>query len=244
MRHPLAFGGSNSHVHWCRDGRTGTAHMGEAYENVLVPKNNANWRGPWDCAEFMSWLVYQEGGFLYGCIDDGGNPATIEAYTGAWVRIPQPGANASPSIRRPARSAASCSATRPHRARWGTSRSATGPAGRSRPKATPLALCRMWFTAGAGTPAYSSRGFITKGPAPVSPCSRRPRLHRWPAVSKPRYGAEDTAGAVRPRHRPRAHRRHLREQDGGRRRCFPDRTGIVVDGEVGPQTAAALGIQL
>ena len=59
-------------------------HIGEEYQNVLVPKNNANWRGPWDCAEFMSWLVFQEGGFLYGCTDDEANPALVEAYTGAW----------------------------------------------------------------------------------------------------------------------------------------------------------------
>src|SRR5262245_4671125 len=61
------------------------SRVGQKYENVLVPKNNANWHGPWDCAEFMSWLVYQEGGFLYGCVNDAGNPATVEAYTGAWV---------------------------------------------------------------------------------------------------------------------------------------------------------------
>lgn len=58
--------------------------IGEKYVNVLVPKNNPNWHGPWDCAEFMSWLVYQTGSFLYGCIDNNGNPATTEAYTGAW----------------------------------------------------------------------------------------------------------------------------------------------------------------
>ena len=58
--------------------------IGEKYVNVLVPKNNPNWHGPWDCAEFMSWLVYQVGGFLYGCVDDNGDPATTEAYTGAW----------------------------------------------------------------------------------------------------------------------------------------------------------------
>lgn len=61
----------------------------EKYVNVLVPKNNKNWHGPWDCAEFMSWLVYQTGGFLYGCIDNNGNPATTEAYTGAWQRDSQ-----------------------------------------------------------------------------------------------------------------------------------------------------------
>jgi hypothetical protein len=50
-------------------------HIGEDYVNVLVPKNNPNWRGPWDCAEFMSWLVYQEARILYGCIDDNSPPA-------------------------------------------------------------------------------------------------------------------------------------------------------------------------
>jgi hypothetical protein len=59
-------------------------HIGEAYENVLVPKNNPNWHGPWDCAELMSWLVFQDAGFLYGCIDDNVDPAAADAYTGAW----------------------------------------------------------------------------------------------------------------------------------------------------------------
>ncbi len=59
-------------------------HIGEEYQNVLVPKNNANWRGPWDCAEFMSWLVFQEADLLYGCTDNEANPALAEAYTGSW----------------------------------------------------------------------------------------------------------------------------------------------------------------
>ena len=46
-------------------------HIGEPYDNVLVPKNNANWIGSWDCAEFMSWLVFQVGSFLYGCLHSG-----------------------------------------------------------------------------------------------------------------------------------------------------------------------------
>jgi len=58
--------------------------VGQAYKNVLVPKNDPNWKGPWDCAEFMSWLVYQVGGVLYGCTDPNGHPALTEAYTGAW----------------------------------------------------------------------------------------------------------------------------------------------------------------
>jgi N-acetylmuramoyl-L-alanine amidase len=64
--------------------RLAETRIGERYVNLLVPKNNPNWHGPWDCAEFMSWLVYQISGRLYGCVDNAGNPATVEAYTGAW----------------------------------------------------------------------------------------------------------------------------------------------------------------
>lgn len=58
---------------------------GQKYVNVLVPKDNPNWSGPWDCAEFISWVVYQKTNKLYGCVNDRGNPATTEAYSGAWV---------------------------------------------------------------------------------------------------------------------------------------------------------------
>ncbi|MGQ2996022.1 MULTISPECIES: peptidoglycan-binding domain-containing protein [Variovorax] len=60
--------------------------IGDKYENVLVPKDNSKWTGPWDCAEFASWVVFQITGELYGCTDNRGNPATTEAYSGSWVR--------------------------------------------------------------------------------------------------------------------------------------------------------------
>ena len=62
------------------------SRLHEKYVNVLVPKNNAAWHGPWDCAEFASWVVFQKTGRLYGCTDNSGNPATVEAYSGAWGR--------------------------------------------------------------------------------------------------------------------------------------------------------------
>jgi len=35
-------------------------HVGEEYVlGVVAPKNNANWKGPWDCAELLSWAVFQ-----------------------------------------------------------------------------------------------------------------------------------------------------------------------------------------
>ena len=61
-------------------------HIGEKYVfGVLVPKDNGKWKGPWDCAEFVSWCVFQASGRLYGCgRDDLGPAASADAYTGAW----------------------------------------------------------------------------------------------------------------------------------------------------------------
>jgi len=62
-------------------------HVGEKYVlGALAPKNNPDWIGPWDCAEFASWLVFQIAAKLYGCRRDFGDPATADAYTGYWAR--------------------------------------------------------------------------------------------------------------------------------------------------------------
>ena len=62
-------------------------HVGEKYVlGVLVPKDNPNWTGPWDCSEFASWIIFQAAARLYGCNRDFGNPATADAFTGFWNR--------------------------------------------------------------------------------------------------------------------------------------------------------------
>lgn len=61
-------------------------HIGEDYDHDLVPKDDPDWKGPWDCAEFASWLVYQEGNLLYGCAAGASEPARAEAHTGFWKR--------------------------------------------------------------------------------------------------------------------------------------------------------------
>ena len=64
-------------------------HVGEQYIlGSFAPKNNPNWRGPWDCAEFVSWCVFQAGGMLYGCEVNTAPPASrrADAFTGYWKR--------------------------------------------------------------------------------------------------------------------------------------------------------------
>src|SRR2546428_7404751 len=65
----------------------GRRHIGESYVlGSLAPKNNPRWTGPWDCAEFASWLVFQAGQVLYGCASDSNDPASADAYTGYRAR--------------------------------------------------------------------------------------------------------------------------------------------------------------
>lgn len=62
-------------------------NIGERYVfGAFVPKNDAEARGPWDCAEFVSWCVFQAAGFLYGCEKNDGDPRRADAYTGYWER--------------------------------------------------------------------------------------------------------------------------------------------------------------
>ena len=62
----------------------GLNHIGEQYVlGARAPMGNANWRGPWDCAEFASWYVFQAPGILFGTQPQN-DPVLADAYTGFW----------------------------------------------------------------------------------------------------------------------------------------------------------------
>jgi cell wall-associated NlpC family hydrolase len=67
--------------------KLGDRHLGEEYLlGAFAPKDNPNWKGPWDCAEFASWLLFQCAGLLIGCVDNSKSPSAADAYSGAWMR--------------------------------------------------------------------------------------------------------------------------------------------------------------
>lgn len=75
--------------------------VGEVYVlGAQVPKDNPDWHGPWDCAEYASWLAFQVTGKLIGCQNTGKPPARADAYSGAWDRDAKsiPGIRVTPEV--------------------------------------------------------------------------------------------------------------------------------------------------
>src|SRR5258705_1703046 len=65
--------------------RLARKHLGEKYVlGAMVPKDNADWRAPGDCARFGSWCVFQTAGPLFGCRPRN-DPDTADAYSGFWM---------------------------------------------------------------------------------------------------------------------------------------------------------------
>ena len=218
-------------------------HIGEEYEFVLVPKNNANWHGPWDCAEFASWLVFQEAGFLYGCFDNDGNPALAEAHTSAWKTD-----SANRGRRIPAGKAAAIVGAfllrfPPARRKMGHIAISDGQGGTVEAKShredvvADTAKGRRWDT-GILVPGVTydedvepiSLGQVTvvrmganNDPEVVRRIQRALEARGIdPGGVDGIYGPKTTAAVA----------------------AFQAREGLVVDGEVGPQTARALEIEL
>jgi hypothetical protein len=62
------------------------AHVKEKYVLGARAKFlNPNFRGPWDCVEFVSWVIFQASGEkeLLRCLPR--DPARADAYTGYWI---------------------------------------------------------------------------------------------------------------------------------------------------------------
>ena len=60
-------------------------HLHEDYVlGARAPMANAKWRGPWDCAEFASWCLFQATGVLFG-VKPRHDPIAADAFTGFWA---------------------------------------------------------------------------------------------------------------------------------------------------------------
>lgn len=63
---------------------TALDHLDEPYIlGARAPMANAKWKGPWDCAEFVSWCLFQTTGILFGT-KPRTDPVLADAFTGFW----------------------------------------------------------------------------------------------------------------------------------------------------------------
>lgn len=72
------------------------SHLGEDYLlGARAPLTHPDWRGPWDCAEFVSWCVMRASGVIYGA-EPRHDPMLADAFTGFWARHAESGRHTVP----------------------------------------------------------------------------------------------------------------------------------------------------
>lgn len=226
--------------------RLGRRHLGETYVlGAVVPKNNPRWRGPWDCAEFVSWLVYQASATLYGCHRNSGDPATADAYTGYWgrdarklgVRISVEEAARTPGaavLRLPAVNAIGHIAI-------SDGNGGTVEAHSSRRGVVEDRLAGRRWDMGVLVPGLTYSG-LRRTVVVAAPRTRIYRLKRPPMqgpvvreIQRALAAAGVDPGRIDGVFGPLTQAAVL---------AFQGKKSLVVDGEVGPATARALGVQL
>lgn len=220
-------------------------HVGEQYIlGAFAPKNNSQWRGPWDCAEFVSWCVFQAGGTLYGCEVNTAPPASqdADAYTGYWKRdAGELGRKV--SVAEAARTPGAALLRFPTSANGHIALSdGTGgtieAVSRIQGVRRKLVANRRWDI-GVLVPGitYTSNGaVITTDPPTVfrltSPFMRGETVRRIQEALKAAGVDPGTIDGI------------FGPKTGAAVLGFQLEEGLVPDGEVGPETAAKLGIQL
>lgn len=220
-------------------------HLGEKYVlSVRVPLDNPNWSGPWNCSQFASWVVYQVLGKLYGCEDDAGDPGSAHAYTSYWGRDAQSRGNMI-SIEQAARTPGAAVLRLPQGAAMGHIVFSDGKSGTIEARSPidgviPFTMNgRRWDT-GILVPgiAYSEGTAVTVSPPGATIYRLKDPMMTGPQITKLQEALKAAGfdpGPLDGIFGPHTHAAVV---------AFQASHGLVTDGEVGPQTAAVLGIQL
>lgn len=217
-------------------------HQGEQYVfGARAPMANRSYAGPWDCAEFCSWCVMRLSGTLYG-VRPADDAIRADAYTGYWAEDATIIGNAV-SVEDALRIPGACLLRKPRSSRVGHIAFSDGQGGTMEAHSTSrgviahTAAGRRWDT---GILVPGVQYFINEDEVPYTPPTRMLRLTA-PLMRGPRVLALQTAlsergfsfGALDGIFGP---------QTEAGVQAFQLAEGLVPDGEVGPETSAALGL--
>jgi peptidoglycan hydrolase-like protein with peptidoglycan-binding domain len=217
------------------------AHVGERYVlGARAPVLNPSWKGPWDCAEFTTWCSYQSYGILFGVRPR--DTRIGDAYTGYWaedaqapaLRITVEAALATPGaflLRQPRRtrighiaiSLGSGRLVEAAGARLGVVARANTP---ERRWDTGVVLPGVAYTAGPAqsyvppTDVLQVTSPYLRGPAVLAVQQALAERGYDPGPLDGIYGETTEVAVI----------------------ALQSARGLIVDGEVGPQTAAELGL--
>ena len=222
--------------------RLAQSRDGDAYVfGARAPMANADYTGPWDCAEFCSWCVHQVSGILFG-VEPTDDAMRADAYTGYWVEQALAHAATIP-ITEAVRIPGACLLRAPLSSRTGHIAFSDGGGGTMEAHSTRrgviahTAAGRRWDygVLVPGIAYYMAEDEITLPRMPhvlrlTAPMTRGPRVQR---VQEALVELGYALGAVDGIYGPQTESAVIQ---------FQNASGLVPDGEVGPDTLRYLGL--
>lgn len=205
---------------------------------------DAAYAGPWDCAEFVTWGAYQLTGKLYGCVG-GDTVETADAYSGAWAAEARRGPLVGLPVEEAIGVAGAVLIRRPAAGVIGHVAVSTGDGGTVEAHSRRLGVTtarvagRRWDAAAlipgveyraaiaSPVPAYEPPAVILRLTRPMQRGALVQRVQiallkagHHPGVPDGIYGPRTQAAVI----------------------AYQQQEGLLVDGEVGPQTFRDLGV--
>ncbi len=217
-------------------------HLNEPYVlGARAPMANSKWKGPWDCAEFASWCLFQSTGILFG-VQPRNNPVTADAFTGFWADQAQD-ANAIVPIETAARTIGAFLVRKPATGKIGHIVISDGQGGTVEAHSSATGVIRSTLANRRWDMGIVIPGVIAHASPDLPPIEVAARTLR---VESPLIAAEivkDVQRALLKRgFFPGSADGVYGPQTADAVRQFQAKNGLVADGEVGPATFKALKI--
>ena len=217
-------------------------HLDEPYVlGARAPMGNSKWKGPWDCAEFASWCLFQGTGVLFGVMPRN-NPVTADAFTGFWADQARD-ANAVVPIETAARTVGAFLVRKPAAGKIGHIVISDGQGGTVEAHSSKFGVIRSTLSGRRWDMGIIIPNVVAHASPDLPPIEIATRTLR---VESPLVAADIVKDVQRELTKrgffPGSADGVYGPQTADAVRLFQAKTGLVADGEVGPATFKALKI--